>query len=232
MVDSEGDAFFVAFASAKDAVGRRGRRPSARSSSTTGRTSNEVRVRMGLHTGEPHVVEGRYVGLDVHHAARVMAVGHGGQVLVSETTRALLDDDTRLRDLGEHRLKDLSRPQRLYQLELDGLPNEFPPLATLDNRPTNLPAQPNAFIGRERELAETRALLERDDVRLLTLIGPGGTGKTRLALQLAADVRRAVPQRRLLRLAGADSRLGARRAHDRCGRSACASSRARRRSRR
>ena len=76
----------------------------------------------------------------------------------------------------------------MYQLELDGLPNDFPPLATLDNRPTNLPAQPNAFIGRERELAETRALLERDDVRLLTLIGPGGTGKTRLALQLAADV--------------------------------------------
>ena len=145
-------------------------------------------MRIGLHTGEPHVVEGRYVGLDVHHAARVMAVGHGGQVLVSEATQALLDDDTRLRDLGEHRLKDLSRPQRLYQLELDGLPNEFPPLATLDNRPTNLPPQPNAFIGRERELAETRALLERDDVRLLTLIGPGGTGKTRLALQLAADV--------------------------------------------
>jgi predicted ATPase len=145
-------------------------------------------VRIGLHTGEPHDVDGRYVGLDVHHAARVMAVGHGGQVVVSEATKALLDDHTRLLDLGEHRLKDLSRPQRLYQLELNGLPNEFPPLTTLDNRPTNLPAQPNAFIGRERELAETRALLERDDVRLLTLIGPGGTGKTRLALQLAADV--------------------------------------------
>ena len=145
-------------------------------------------MRIGLHTGEPHAVDGRYVGLDVHHAARVMAVGHGGQVLVSEATKALLDAHTRLRDLGAHRLKDLSRPQQLYQLELDGLPNEFPPLATLDNRPTNLPPQPNAFIGRERELAETRALLLREDVRLLTLIGPGGTGKTRLALQLAADV--------------------------------------------
>ena len=187
VVDSEGDAFFVAFASAKDAVAgaAAGQRALAEHDWPGG---YEVRVRMGLHTGEPHAVEGRYVGLDVHHAARVMAVGHGGQVLVSEATRALLDDAARLRDLGEHRLKDLTRPQQLYQLELDGLPNEFPPLATLDNRPTNLPAQPNAFIGRERELAETRALLDREEVRLLTLIGPGGTGKTRLALQLAADV--------------------------------------------
>src|ERR687887_561556 len=85
----------------------------------------EIRVRMGLHTGEPRFVEGRYVGLDVHHAARVMAAGHGGQVLVSESTRALLDERFRLRDLGEHRLKDLSGPQHLYQLELDGLPSEF-----------------------------------------------------------------------------------------------------------
>jgi predicted ATPase/class 3 adenylate cyclase len=187
VVDREGDAFFVAFASAKDAVAAAGDAQRALVSHDW-MDENEVRVRMGLHTGEPRVVEGRYVGLDVHHAARVMAVAHGGQVVVSEATQALLDDDTRLRDLGEHRLKDISRPQRLYQLELEGLPSEFPPLATLDNRPTNLPAQPNAFIGRERELAETRALLERGDVRLLTLIGPGGTGKTRLALQLATDV--------------------------------------------
>jgi predicted ATPase/class 3 adenylate cyclase len=187
VVDREGDAFFVAFASAKDAVAAAGDAQRALISHDWV-DENEIRVRMGMHTGEPKVVEGRYVGIDVHQAARVVAVGHGGQVLVSETTRALLDEDTHLRDLGEHRLKDFSQPQRLYQLELDGLPGEFPPLATLDNRPTNLPAPPNAFIGRERELAETRALLEREDVRLLTLIGPGGTGKTRLALQLAADV--------------------------------------------
>jgi predicted ATPase len=108
-------------------------------------------------------------------------------VLLSESTRALLDDATRLRDLGEHRLKDLSHPQRLYQLDVDGLPTEFPPLKTLDNRPTNLPVQPNELIGRERELEEAAALLT-NGLRALTLTGPGGTGKTRLALQLAADV--------------------------------------------
>ena len=135
-----------------------------------------------MHTGEPRSVDGNYVGLDVHQAARVMAAGHGGQVLVSHATRSLLGD-VELRDLGEHLLKDLAGPQRLYQLELDGLPGEFPPLNTLENRFTSLPAVPNAFVGRERELAEAAALLGRDDVRLLTLIGPGGTGKTRLALQ-------------------------------------------------
>jgi predicted ATPase len=108
-------------------------------------------------------------------------------VLVSEATRVLLDDGTHLRDLGEHRLKDLSRPQRLYQLELDGLPSEFPALKTLDNRPTNLPIQPNELIGRERELEEAAALLS-NGYRVLTLTGTGGAGKTRLALQLAADV--------------------------------------------
>jgi predicted ATPase/class 3 adenylate cyclase len=186
IVDSEGDAFFVAFASARDAVaGAEAAQRALAEHPWPG--DEELRVRMGLHTGEPRLVDGRYVGLDVHHAARVMAAAHGGQVLLSESTRALLDDATRLRDLGEHRLKDLSHPQRLYQLDVDGLPTEFPPLKTLDNRPTNLPVQPNELIGRERELEEAAALLT-NGLRALTLTGPGGTGKTRLALQLAADV--------------------------------------------
>jgi predicted ATPase/class 3 adenylate cyclase len=187
VLDSEGDAFFVAFSSANDAASAAAEAQRALAGHKWP-GEHEIRVRMGLHTGEPRPVEGRYVGLDVHHAARVMAAGHGGQVLVSESTRPLLDERIRIRDLGSHRLKDLSGTQRLFQLDVEGLPTEFPPLKTLDNRVTNLPTPPNAFIGRTRELADTYVLLQRDDVRLLTLIGTGGTGKTRLALQLAADV--------------------------------------------
>jgi predicted ATPase len=143
---------------------------------------------MGLHTGEPRPVDGNYVGLDVHTAARVMAAGHGGQVVVSAATRSLLGNGFELRDLGEHLLKDLAGPQQLYQLEIDGLPAEFPPLNSLGNRFTSLPSLPSTFVGRDRELAEASALLTQDDVRLLTLLGPGGTGKTRLALQLAGDL--------------------------------------------
>jgi predicted ATPase/class 3 adenylate cyclase len=187
VLDSEGDAFFVAFSSANDAASAAVEAQRALAGHEWP-GEGEIRVRMGRHTGAPRPVDGRYVGLDVHHAARVMAAGHGGQVLVSESTRALLDERIRLRDLGSHRLKDLSGTQRLFQLDVEGLPTEFPPLKTLDNRITNLPTPPNAFIGRTRELADAQALLQRDDVRLLTLIGTGGTGKTRLALQLAADV--------------------------------------------
>jgi predicted ATPase/class 3 adenylate cyclase len=187
VVDSEGDALFVAFGSASDAAAAAVEAQQALEQHPWP-DENEVRVRIGLHTGEPRSIDGRYVGLDVHQAARVMAAGHGGQVLLSESTRTLLDERFEVRDLGEHQLKDLSGPQHLYQLQIDGLPGEFPPLKTLDNRPTNLPAQPNAFIGRVRELEEAEALLTRDDVRLLTLTGTGGTGKTRLALQLAASV--------------------------------------------
>jgi predicted ATPase/class 3 adenylate cyclase len=186
-VDTEGDAFFVVFASANDAVAAAADAQLALAQHGWPDES-EIRVRIGLHTGEPRSIDGRYVGLDVHQAARVMAAGHGGQVLVSESTRALLDERFQLRDLGEHRLKDLSGQQRLYQLQIEGLPLEFPPLKTLENRPTNLPVQPNALIGRTRELEEAEALLMREDVRLLTLTGTGGTGKTRLALQAAAHV--------------------------------------------
>ena len=184
-MDNEGDAFFVAFDSAKAAV-------AAASAAQTALAEhdwpdgNEIRVRMGLHTGEPRTVDGRYVGLVVHAAARIMAAGHGSQVLLSESTRALLDEEFPLRDLGAHRLKDLPDAQQLYQLQIEGLPADFPPLKTLDHRPTNLPLEPNAFIGRTRELKEAWSLLTRADARLLTLTGTGGAGKTRLALRLAS----------------------------------------------
>ena len=137
-----------------------------------------MRVRIGIHTGTPHVTDEGYVGVDVHRAARIAACGHGGQVLVSASTAALVGTD-RLRDLGEHRLKDLSAPERIYQLGGD----EFPALKSLYR--TNLPVPATPFLGRGNELAEVLDLLE--DARLLTLIGPGGTGKTRLGLQAAAD---------------------------------------------
>ncbi|MEP6909169.1 MAG: adenylate/guanylate cyclase domain-containing protein [Actinomycetota bacterium] len=172
-VDTQGDSFFIAFARASDAV-------SAAEHAQRDLAAGPVRVRMGLHTGEPLKTREGYVGADVHKAARIADAGHGGQVLVSTSTCELLDD--RLKDLGEHRLKDLSAPERLYQLG-DG---EFPPLRSLYR--TNLPLPATPFLGRERELQDVTALLGREDVRLLTLTGPGGAGKTRLALQSAAEI--------------------------------------------
>jgi predicted ATPase/class 3 adenylate cyclase len=170
-VDTQGDGFFVAFARAGDAV-------AAATEAQDGLADGPVRVRMGIHTGEPVATGEGYIGVDVHRAARIMGAAHGGQVIVSETTRRLLDSDRDLRDLGEHRLKDLSAPQRLYQLG----DREFPPLKSLYR--TNLPIQPTPLVGRARELEEARTLLRTN--RLLTLTGPGGSGKTRLALQVAA----------------------------------------------
>src|SRR5205807_9862508 len=135
-------------------------------------------VRMGLHTGTPLLTDEGYVGSDVHRAARIAAAGHGRQVLVSSSTAALIQD-AELRDLGEHRLKDLSAPERIFQLG----DCDFPPLTTLYR--TNLPVPATPFLGREQELEEIVALLGRADVRLLTLTGAGGSGKTRLALQAA-----------------------------------------------
>ena len=184
-VDTQGDAFFIAFARARDAV-------AAAAGGQRALVSGPIRVRMGIHTGEPLRTGEGYVGMDIHRGARIAAAGHGGQVLISETARDLIQDDLpeefALRDLGEHRLKDLSRAQRIFQLVAEGLEGDFPSLATLENRPTNLPAQPTPLIGRERELAEVVGLLRNPDVRLLTLTGPGGAGKTRLALQAAADL--------------------------------------------
>jgi len=182
-VDTQGDAFFVAFPSAVEAV-------RAAAEAQRELVDTELAVRVGLHSGEAAVGETGYVGADVHRAARITAAGHGGQVLLSQATRELVEQDLPeelgLRDLGEHRLKDLTRPQRLHQLLISGIPSQFPALRTIEQRPTNLPVQPAPLIGRERELREARALLGR--TRLLTLTGPAGTGKTRLAIQLAADV--------------------------------------------
>jgi predicted ATPase/class 3 adenylate cyclase len=151
-----------------------------------------LRVRMGLHSGEAETRVGDYFGPTVNRAARIMAVGHGGQVLLSAATAALvmdrLPDGATLRDLGEHRLKDLGRPEHMFQLVHPDLVGDFPPLATLNYRPNNLPVQASTFVGRDAELEEIRERLEDEAVRLLTLTGPGGTGKTRLALQVAAEV--------------------------------------------
>jgi predicted ATPase len=179
-VDTQGDAFFVAFARAKDAL-------AAAAEGQAALEPGPIRVRMGLHTGEPLVTEEGYVGIDVHRAARIAASGYGGQTVVSQTTFDLAGSDG-LRDLGEHRMKDLSAPERIFQLG-DG---EFPPLKTLYQ--TNLPVPATPFLGRERELAEVGDTLGRSDVRLLTLTGAGGSGKTRLALQAAAEAADDYPQ--------------------------------------
>jgi predicted ATPase/class 3 adenylate cyclase len=171
-VDTEGDAFFVAFPSARQAV-------AAAAEVQTALAESRFRVRIGLHTGEPFEMEGYYSGIDVHRAARIAAAGHGGQVLVSQSTRELLEPSVSVHDLGLHRLKDLGEPVRLYQLGDD----EFPPLRSLNS--ANLPIQATPLIGREQELEEAGRLLSTQ--RLVTLTGPGGSGKTRLALQLAAE---------------------------------------------
>ena len=182
-VDEEGDAFLVAFQAAGEAVAA-AREAQQDLASAEWPHEGGLKVRMGVHTGEPLPVPPKYVGMDVHRAARIMAAGHGGQVLVSETTAAILDGAP-LRDLGPQRLKDMLQPIRLYQLEVEGLPAEFPPLRSLHQ--TNLPVAAWPLLGRERELDEIRDLVG-DGVRLVTLTGAGGSGKTRLALQAAAEL--------------------------------------------
>jgi predicted ATPase/class 3 adenylate cyclase len=187
-IGSEGDSLFASFARAPSGL-------AAAVAAQLALAAQEwpdgaaVRVRMGLHTGEALVRDGTYVGLDVHRAARIAAVGHGGQVLLSDTTRALVEQalpaGVELRDLGQHRLKDLAQPERIFETVIAGLPSTFPPLRSLDATPNNLPTQMTSFVGRAREVAEATRLLAT--TRLLTLTGPGGTGKTRLSLQVAAE---------------------------------------------
>jgi predicted ATPase/class 3 adenylate cyclase len=176
-VDTQGDAFFVAFGRASDAV-------AAAEDAQLALAGGPIRVRIGLHTGEPRLTEEGYVGLDVHKGARIAAVGHGGQVLLSEATRALVDAP--VRELGPHRLKDLSAPEHIFQLEIEGLPCDFPLLKTLEVGMKGLPAPGTSFVGRVEELDAIDGLLGHPECRLLTLVGPGGVGKTRLALEAAA----------------------------------------------
>ena len=184
---TEGDSFFVVFGSAREAVAAAIEAQRALAAEPWPDDA-PIRVRMGLHSGEAGMSGGSLVGLDINRAARIASAAHGGQVLVSDATRALissgLPDDVHLRDLGEHRLRDLAGPERLIQLDVGDLPGHFPAVRSLDSRPNNLPTQLTTFVGRERELAEALELLGQ--TRLLTMTGPGGTGKTRLSLQVAA----------------------------------------------
>jgi predicted ATPase/class 3 adenylate cyclase len=190
-VDTQGDAFFAVFSSPRACVAAVLEMQRALEAHEWP-AGERVRVRMGVHTGEASKAGTGLVGLDVHRAARVAAVAYGGQVLVSETAAGLVRDrlppGAALADLGVHRLKDLGRPERIFQLQAAGLQAGFPPLRSLDNPalPNNLPAQLATFIGRDRELAEVRDLVGSS--RLVTLTGAGGCGKTRLGLQVAAEL--------------------------------------------
>jgi Adenylate and Guanylate cyclase catalytic domain len=174
-VDTQGDAFFFSFPTAPGAL-------AAASALTDSLATGSVRVRVGVHTGTPLLTEDGYVGDDVHFAARVAVTGHGGQVVLSQATAELVE--LPLLDLGEHRLKDITEAVAIFQLG----GGSFPPLKTISN--TNLPRPASSFVGRERELAQVLAKIE-DGTRLLTLTGPGGSGKTRLAIEAAVSL---VPQ--------------------------------------
>jgi predicted ATPase/class 3 adenylate cyclase len=189
-VDTQGDAFFVAFSRPGDAIDAALDAQRALLAHEWPR-GERVLVRMGIHTGVPVVLDNNYVGIDVHRAARICDSAHGGQVVVSEATRHLINDGARLivdfRDLGLHRLKDLDQPERVLQLVAGGLPADFPPLRSL-KPPTNVPRGIGALVGRGAEIDELRGLLLEGDARIVTVTGAGGTGKTRLATAVAIDV--------------------------------------------
>jgi predicted ATPase/class 3 adenylate cyclase len=192
---TDGDSFFVVFSSADDAV----QCCLAAQRALAGQDwpgAAAVRVRMGLHSGEPAVQEDDYIGMDVHRAARIAAAAHGGQVVLSEATRLLVESrlagDVSVRDLGFHRLKDIEAPERIYQVVAPGLPDRFPPLKSL-GAPTRLPVPLTPLVGRDAALEQVRAALTRPELRLVTLTGTGGVGKTRLALAAAAALDKAFP---------------------------------------
>jgi predicted ATPase/class 3 adenylate cyclase len=192
---TEGDALFAVFVSPAAAV-RAAIGAQRALLAEAWPDDHPVRVRIGLHTGEGHLSGDDYVGIDVHRAARVASAGHGGQILISDATRALIDqalpDGVTIQDLGSHRLKGLASPERIYQVTAEGLPSTFPPPASLELRPNNLPADVTSFIGRDRQIREISERLAA--TRLLTLTGPGGTGKTRLAIRVAEELINAYPQ--------------------------------------
>jgi predicted ATPase/class 3 adenylate cyclase len=193
-VRTEGDAFFGVFPEAGAAVAAA--IDAQRALAAHDRPEDAaVRVRMGLHSGEAHLAGDDYGGFEVNRAARIAAAGHGGQVILSEPTRlladALLVDGVTVRDLGRHVLRDVPVPERLFQLDIPGLRSEFPPLRTSRPAEGNLPQRMTSFLGRDRELDELRELLATN--RLVTLTGPGGIGKTSLALAVARAVGETIP---------------------------------------
>jgi class 3 adenylate cyclase len=216
VVKLRGDGFHAAFATASDALNAclaTQRELQALNNESANRNSQfAIRIRMALHTGTAELRDGDYYGTALNRAARLMAAGHGGQILLSHATQELVRDQlpaqVTLRDMGERRLKDLTRPERIFQVVAPDLPADFPSLKTLDTLPNNLPMQLTSFVGREKEMAEVKRLLaawsdshvvtssnqqtkrptDQATTRLLTLTGSGGTGKTRLSLQVAAEV--------------------------------------------
>ena len=191
VVKSTGDGFYAVFDGALDGLTA----CIAAQKGLAGESWPEtgpLRVRMGLNAGEVQARGGDYFGTAVNRAARLMSAANGGQVLLSAAVAGMvtgrLATGTSLRDLGEHRLKDLLRPEHIFQLLHPDLTADFPPIASLNHQPNNLPSQPSLFVGRETELEEIKARVLGEQVRLLTLTGPGGTGKTRLALQSGAEL--------------------------------------------
>ena len=190
IIKSTGDGIHAVFSTAIDSVHAALEVQREFQTSEISKTSEvSIRVRMGIHTGEAELRDDDYFGQTLNRAARIMSVGHGGQILISETTlqiaREHLSSDIAILDLGQHQLKGLKQAEKIFQISTPDLGQEFPPLKSLTHATNNLPTQLTSFIGRERELAEAERKLA--SVRLLTLIGPGGTGKTRLSLQIATE---------------------------------------------